>query len=154
LSLPPDDVTRLIIEAAERDSPPPGSDQSNSQPNLEIDLEEHKIEFQLQCLWQELAELKDTHALRLAYTGRIFWLVVAWLACVVICIVFSGFRYHEFRLSDAVLIAFISSTTVNVVGLFVLVAKWMYPAGGTVAVSRSELHTKAAALNASKKKTK
>jgi hypothetical protein len=41
----------------------------------------------------------------------------------------SGFGYKSFELPDGVLIAFIASTTVNVVGLFVLVAKWMYPAG-------------------------
>jgi hypothetical protein len=43
------------------------------------------------------------------------------------------------------LIAFITSTTVNVVGLFVLVAKWMFPAGSGKATG-GELNAKAESL--------
>lgn len=38
---------------------------------------------------------------------------------------------HDLRLAYTVLVAIITSTTVNVVGLFVLVAKWMYPANSS-----------------------
>jgi hypothetical protein len=81
----------------------------------------------LECLISQLNQQNDNHRLRLAYTGKIYGLVVGWLVCVLLCVACSGFSYKGFRLSDSVLLAFITSTTVTVVGLFVLVAKWMYP---------------------------
>jgi len=76
-----------------------------------------------------LKEAQDTHRLRLGYAGRIFWLVSAWLVCVAVAVYLSGFKLKGFELSSEVLIAFITSTTINVVGLFVVVAKWMFPNG-------------------------
>lgn len=38
---------------------------------------------------------------------------------------------HDLRLAYTVLVAIITSTAVNVVGLFVLIAKWMYPANSS-----------------------
>jgi hypothetical protein len=87
-------ILKVISDAAERE-PPVVQEQSTPDPG--IDLEEHKLEFQIECLRQELGELKDTHSLRLRYAGRIFWLVVAWLACVVFCIVLAGFRLGDLR---------------------------------------------------------
>ena len=37
----------------------------------------------------------------------------------------TGFAVWGFNITDTVLVAFIISTTANIVGLFVLVAKWM-----------------------------
>jgi hypothetical protein len=121
------DLSKLIRDAAE--SALPKAESVDPVPDLSLDLEEHRLSFEIDCLQQELNELKDNHQLRLTYTARIFWLVVAWLACVVASIIMSGLAAWGFHLSDGVLIAFITSTTVNVVGLFVLVAKWMFPSG-------------------------
>jgi len=139
----PKDLEEIVSEAAAAEAPPPLPPEPL--PDLGIDLEEHKLAFQLQCLEQELQAIKDTHGLRLSYTGRIFWLVVAWLASVVTCVIFSGFKLRGFDLSDSVLIAFITSTTVTVVGLFVMVAKWMYPSGRE-SPDGKELHSRADAL--------
>jgi hypothetical protein len=140
----PEDLAKIVSESAEANQPPPQIPEETP-PDLSLDLEEHKLAFQLECLEQELKELRETHGLRVSYTGRIFWLVVAWLTCVVVCVMFSGFRYHEFRLSDSVIIAFITSTTVNVVGLFVLVAKWMFPSGSD-SPDRKAMHLRAESL--------
>lgn len=121
------DIVQIVSQAAAREAP--SSTDLDEQPDLSIDLEESRIEFQLDCLYQEFKHLNDNHNLRLSYTGRIYGLVVAWLVCVVGCVAMAGFSAWGFRLSDTVLVAFITSTTVNVVGLFVLVAKWMYPSG-------------------------
>jgi hypothetical protein len=70
--------------------------------------------------------------MRLAYASKIFVLVVTWLIGVAIAVLWTGFggvNDRAFYLSDKVLIAFISSTTINVIGLFFVVAKWMYPSG-------------------------
>ena len=139
----PKDVAQIVSDAAKRDVPPAGPSVVEL-PDLSLDLEAHKLEFQLECLEHELKELRDNHSLRLSYTGHIFKLVVAWLTCVVMCVVLAGFRLWGFQLSEKILIAFITSTTINVVGLFVLVAKWMYPAGDSAAATK--LQSRAAAL--------
>ena len=127
----PNDLQRLIVEAASRESGREiafyGGDAGEELPDLELSLEDHKLQYEIDSLKQELREARDTHEARIMYIGRTFWLVVAWLACVVASVTFAGFRFCEFSLSDNVLIAFITSTTVNVLGLFVLVAKWLYP---------------------------
>jgi len=139
----PEDLNKIIASAAETEQPSPPPDLNL--PDLSLELEDHKLEFQLTCLEEDLKQLQDTHGLRLEYTGRIFILVCAWLACVVTCVVLSGFGRWGFRLSDSVLIGFITSTTVNVVGLFVLVAKWMFPTVSGKATGR-ELNIRAESL--------
>ena len=97
-------------------------------PELGTDLGEQKLEFEVGELAAKLEHLIKTHKMRVDYTSRIFWMTVAWLACVLIGIILSGFKtVMGFELADSVLIAFLSSTTVTVVGLFVLVAKWLFP---------------------------
>lgn len=146
----PEDLAKIVSDAAAVEIPAPSSPEEEALPDLSLDLEEHRLSFQIECLDQDLKALKDTHGLRVSYTGRIFWLVVAWLACVVVCVMFSGFRFKGFQLSDSVLIAFITSTTVNVVGLFVLVAKWMFPSGKEYPDGK-ELHSRAETMLSPKK---
>lgn len=118
-------LASLVLEAAANDKPL--SEEPSPLPDLGIDLEEHKLFYQVQALEQELLESKDTHNLRLDYSNKIFWLVCSWLICVAVSIFLSGFKIGNFSLSDKVLITFITSTTINVVGLFIVVAKWMFP---------------------------
>ena len=134
---PDDNIFKIIAEAAVREVGSTAKEMKKasmaelvnflSVPDLSVDLEDSRIEFQLDCLQQSLKHLNENHTLRLSYTGRIYWLVVGWLACVVIYICWAGFAWKGFVLPEKVLLAFITSTTVTVVGLFVLVAKWMYP---------------------------
>ncbi len=126
---PPPNFEKIVTDAAQREIPAPEAE--GSSPDLSIDLEQYRFQFQLDCLEAQLSQLNENHKLRLSYTGRIFWLVIGWLVAVVSSIALSGFSFHGFRLSDGVIIAFITSTTVNVVGLFVIVAKWMYPTGSS-----------------------
>ncbi|MFL0803392.1 MAG: hypothetical protein K6L81_06715 [Agarilytica sp.] len=121
--------THVIQKAASKEAASVSASPKELEPDLSIDLEEHQLFYQVESLKQELKEAQDTHTLRLGYAGRIFWLVCAWLVCVAIAVFMSGFNVSGFSLSDKVLITFITSTTVNVVGLFVVVAKWMFPNG-------------------------
>ncbi|MDD5125380.1 hypothetical protein [Methylovulum sp.] len=117
----------LILKAAKIEKNEVSSSQSEPEPDLSLDLAEHQLFYQVETLKQQLKEAKDTHKLRLGYADKIFWLVCSWLIGVVIAVFMSGLNAFGFSLSDNVLIAFITSTTVNVVGLFFVVAKWMFP---------------------------
>lgn len=121
----------LTLKAASREKSEVAVTPLEFEPDLSLDLAEHKLSVELEALRQQLDEARDTHQLRLGYASRIFWLVVAWLACVAVAVFMSGFALWSFKLSDKVLITFITSTTINVVGLFVVVAKWMFPNGNS-----------------------
>lgn len=95
--------------------------QAEPDPSRDLDF------YKSQQLEQELKELKDNHKLRHKYASRIFWLVAVWLAFVLVAVFMAGFDFLSFSLSKEVLITFISSTTINVVGLYVVVAKWLFP---------------------------
>lgn len=114
-----------ILKAAAKQKAELGSAAEETEPDLSLDLKEHQIK----SLQQELQEAQDTHKTRLKYVSRIFWLVCGWLVCVAFAVFFAGWSFKAFNLSDQVLIAFITSTTINVVGLFVVVAKWLFPNG-------------------------
>lgn len=118
-------VESRVLAAASHDTAPVATD---PQPDLENDLEEHRLQVELDALRQQVRESVDTHRLRLGYAKSLFRLVCAWLACVVLAVGLVGFKAWGFSLSDPILIAFITTTTINVVGLFIVVAKWLFPA--------------------------
>ena len=118
---------QIIRTSAAHDLP---SGKENGFSNLEIDLDEHRMRYELDSLEQQLREAEDTHELRIGYANKIFIMVCIWLGCVIASVVMCGFHLWGFTLSDKVLITFITSTTINVVGLFAIVAKWMFHHGG------------------------
>ncbi len=90
-------------------------------------LELDQLKLKVQRLENDLKEAKDLHSLRKEYTDKLFGLILWWLIIVVVFVLLSATARPAFNLSDTVLVAFITSTTVSVLGLFVLVAKWLFP---------------------------
>lgn len=76
---------------------------------------------------QELAEQHEIHLTRLGYVPKLLVLISAWLGIASVFLLLHGFHIGGFELSEKVLIALITSTTANVLGLFYVVAKWLYP---------------------------
>jgi hypothetical protein len=94
----------------------------------EEDLDTQRIKIEVEHLRDQVAAYKETHDLRKEYIPKLFWLTVAWLAFVGITLWRAadiGGRY--FHLSDNVLITLITSTTINVIGIFMLAARWLFP---------------------------
>lgn len=101
---------------------------------------------------REWREAGDTHNLRKVYTTKLFFLTCVWLIAVLFFVGASAFRgigftgiLHPtvgwnvpaeecvnciarfyFQVSDKVLIAFITSTTASVIGIFVIVVRWLF----------------------------
>ena len=85
---------------------------------------------------ERLKQLQQDREERKKYADKIFRLIVIWLGFIMVLLFFQGFcnllrtspdSQPCFFLSDAVLIAAITSTTASVIALFVLVAKYLYP---------------------------
>lgn len=73
----------------------------------------------------ELQGLQEDLENRKRYAGRIFYLLAAWIAAIFALVVADGVGWIE--VSDAVLIALISGTTLNVIALFAIVARYLFP---------------------------
>ena len=77
--------------------------------------------------------------MREVYAGRLFKLLCYWLAFVAVIVVLASLppRVYDHRLevSDNVQIALVATTAVNVISLFLVVAKHIFPERKTVAAS-------------------
>lgn len=88
-------------------------------------------------LEQQLKERRQLHKLRKRHSSRLFRLTVAWIALVWLVVLLQGFgqwftpiwpglEYVKFHLSDTVAVAFITSTTATVLGLYGIAAYWLF----------------------------
>lgn len=102
-------------------------------------LTDDRQSIEIRTLRHEFDELKreagrrsQVHWTRIVVLAALFTLICIWLYFIgnVLweCAVFpEGLERDPFQLPDSVAIALITSTTVNVLGLFVLAARWLYP---------------------------
>jgi uncharacterized membrane protein YhaH (DUF805 family) len=76
----------------------------------------------------ELESYKQDTTERKKYAGRIFWVCAAWVTAIFLLLVLNGFGTAiSFKLSDSVLLAAIGSTTANILGIFYIVARYLFP---------------------------
>lgn len=71
---------------------------------------------------------KQDIAAREKYASYIFILICVWLTAMLIVVILAGFgkKYGWFVLGDYVLISLITTTTASVVGVFVIVANYLF----------------------------
>lgn len=116
------------------ESPPEGDD-TFGQP-LDV-IRSRALVARVESLEHQLLERKDLHKLRKRHSSRLFGLTVAWVMVVWVVVlmqgfeqwftpIFSGFSYLKFKLSDTVAVAFITSTTASVLGLYGIAAYWLF----------------------------
>jgi hypothetical protein len=83
-------------------------------------LEHERQRTEISGFQQDIAERK-------LYAGRCFWLVAIWLALIGLIIFLQGFGIGNFALPTSVLITLIGSTTGSVVGIFLIVTRYLFP---------------------------
>lgn len=64
------------------------------------------------------------------YSKRVFLLTVSWLFFSACMIIATGIRNNGFVLSDTVLVAITGSALASVIGMFLVILKWLYPDDG------------------------
>lgn len=100
--------------------------------DLKQQYEINELNHRLDQMAADLTHDNDLHELRKRYSLYLFVLVVVWVVTVWATLVFQGFGKFPhadglaFSLSDTVLVAFITSTTASVLGLFGIAAYWMF----------------------------
>ncbi len=102
-------------------------------PDKTAELEKNELETDQERETKRLQNvaLAQDIALRKQFAWDIFYLIVAWLILVFVVLGFQGFAVaildDRFRLSDSVLLALIGGTTVNVLGIFLIVVRYLFP---------------------------
>jgi hypothetical protein len=92
---------------------------------------QRELDFQDQERDARLRGLIADIAARGALTRQVFRLAVAWLVGVYLLLLLQGFLSprHWFALDDSVLLAALGGTTASVIGLFAIVARYLFARG-------------------------
>jgi len=98
----------------------------NDEPDRLMTYQYEKLALANERLEDENERLRDVHELRKEYIPRLFGLTCVWLIVVTVFLwrVAGG---RDFYVYDNVLIALITSTTINVIGIFLIAARWLFP---------------------------
>jgi hypothetical protein len=88
-------------------------------------------------LARELKQIDEIVRSRKTYANKIFCLIVCWLVAIGAVLLLSGFHAYGFDLDTNVLLALIGGTTLNVLGIFTIVANFLFPKGGHSILSQS-----------------
>ncbi|TKJ77787.1 hypothetical protein PkoCFBP13504_22985 [Pseudomonas koreensis] len=136
---------------------PPSEPLPDQVDEVGVDLRVHLSAFRVKRQQAAIDDLRQTqiereqiHDLRKSSTRNLFVLTIFWLSVIWLVIFLQGFsqwffpypapapdeKYLKFHLSDSVLIAFITSTTATVLGLYGIAAYWLY--GKTKAAGEDE----------------
>jgi hypothetical protein len=76
---------------------------------------------------EELESSKQDREERKKHADNIFILTCSWVVGIYLLLIFQGFQYNGFRLTDHVILAAIGSTTANIVGVFLIVTRYLFP---------------------------
>lgn len=111
-------LREAVQRALQRSAP---SDQPDAQSKEEQkDLEAERKRAEIRGTNQDTDERKK-------YAHRTFCLVCAWLAGIAGILILDGFHIGGYSLGDEVLMALIGGTTTGVVGVFLIVARYLFP---------------------------
>ena len=96
----------------------PIADPQTTTEHLDLEYERKKA---------ELEHLKDHFQQRKKYARRILNLTCAWIFAVFALLLLDGFAWKGFHLSDSIILTALGTTTANIVGVLVIVAKYFFP---------------------------
>lgn len=121
------------IDISNINDPSPNTSLKETIPDAETKMEEMDYEKEAKKYNAEISKLqwksfKQDIKERKKYANKIYDLISWWLFCIGMIVFLQGFlaQYGTFNLSDKVLIALITGTTINVLGLFIIVINYLF----------------------------
>jgi hypothetical protein len=85
------------------------------------ELEEDIYRVHTEGVAQDIRERKT-------YAKRIFLITVSWLIGLAVVVALDGWRsFTRFQVSERIILALITSATIEVIGLFVIVTRYLFP---------------------------
>lgn len=119
-----------LVEIPDQPSPiiPATATENTEIVDLGTDLDAIKLQISLTEVERKKHELEVERVMlpeRKNYASRLFNLSVYWLLFIAGFLLLAGLE--KLKVADSVLIALITTTTANVLGLFYIVARWLFP---------------------------
>ena len=105
-----------------KEHPRPAEDDDHAGKQTALDVVAHQIEHQR----LKNRELKQNIEERRVYAAKVYRLVGWCLAGVAFFVFLQGLPDASFQIDDKVLIAIITSATANVIGLFVIIVRYLF----------------------------
>ena len=119
---------RQDLNLVQAQEPSEQNEQTASLQDAEIrSLENDRLSLENKHLQEKIENLKQDRKQRKKYGKRLFGLVACWLSVLGLIVFLHGLSHVPFELSVTVLTTLIGSTTVSVLGLFVIVANYLFP---------------------------
>lgn len=144
-SMGPEKKSRPHLSIRVRPEPHPVRGHSVDKAREEADYGQLLNIFPVHRFQTTIEDLKkkvetDLHNLRKSHITKLFWLTVCWIFVVWVILLLQGFtqwflpypglsegqHYLHFKLTNTVLVSFITSTTATVLGLYGIAAYWLY----------------------------
>ena len=99
----------------------------NDKDNLpEKQLKEKLNDIQIKLNQQDVFDREQDREQRRIFADKIFSLLCVYLLVVGLIVIGCGNQNGAFHLSDSVLVVLITTTTANVIGIFILVVKYLF----------------------------
>lgn len=76
---------------------------------------------------QDMSERKDDQNMRKNYANDVFRFLMIWTAFIFLLLLLDGWHLLGFTLSDNLIITVMTGVFVNILGLFVVVMKYLFP---------------------------
>ena len=99
---------------------PPSDEEPRAFAIEKRDIEEDRRQEMLKGLVQDREQRKT-------YSTRLFSLICVWIGLILLIVFLHGCEDVPFRLTQMELVTLIGSTTINVLGLFAIVARYLFP---------------------------
>lgn len=93
---------------------------------VSVDADARTAKFQEQLQKARLRSFEQWIELKEKFSKQIFYLTIGWLIVVLAIVVFKGYELFGFDLSDNVIMTLIGSTTANILGLLVIILKYVF----------------------------
>ena len=75
---------------------------------------------------EHLENLVQDRIERKEFAYKLYWFLLGFIACVLILLFASGNQCLKFELSDTVLITLLTTTSANIIGIFVFVVRYLF----------------------------
>lgn len=116
-----DDLVRLEDLA---DKEPPVRISQFEAQNLQEDIKRKQLENLVHA--EHLESLTQDRKERKKFANKLYWFLLGFILCVVILVFLSGNKCLNFNLSDAVLVTLLTTTSANIIGVFVFVVRYLF----------------------------
>lgn len=117
-----------LIKDTDLPCPLPTNLESSSDEDTRRIYERQQADDQHELAQQSIKDRKRDRKMRVDYANKIHCLVCWWLFILFLLLLLQGYGATQF--SDSVLIAILTGTTIDILGLMVIVANYLFPKNG------------------------